>query len=340
MIDFGLDFKSSAARLSGERAARRELVARELKFGVAYLDDAFGGIVPNDLVLLGARSNVGKTALATIIAQGNAAAGKRVTYFALEAEEREIERRMKYAIIAGKVFDRGTWQQRDRMGFRDWWRGKLDDFIEPFEVEAEADVARRFATMETYYRGIDFNIDHLERMFRAVQDRSDLIILDHLHYVDIDADQSENQAYKAVVKKIRDISLTIGVPVLVIAHLRKKTIGSKSLAPDLDDFHGTSDITKIATKCVLLSPAYDQATTKPWLWKTYVTIPKDRMDGSNRNFAALMAFNARTGMYEADYELGRFTPGNEKFATLSAGDMPRWAIHPPANSRVPGGDDE
>lgn len=324
-LDFGLNFKSSSERLKDERTARRELVARELHFGVAYLDDAFGGIMPNDLVLLGARSNVGKTAMATIIAQQNARCGKRVTYFALEAEEREIERRMKYATLAEKVFAQATWQQRERMSFRDWWRGLLDDFIEPYEIEADADVARLFGTMETYYRGLDFNIDHLERMFRAVQDRSDLIILDHLHYVDIDGDQSENQAYKAIVKKIRDISLTIGIPVLVIAHLRKKTIGSKSLAPDLDDFHGSSDITKIATKCVLLAAAHDQPPPKPWLWKTYVTIPKDRMDGSNRNFAALMAFNARTGMYEADYELGRFSPGNEKFAALAAYDMPRWA---------------
>lgn len=325
MIDFGLTFKSSADRLTGERDDRRALVARELRFGVAYLDDAMGGILPNDLILLGAKTNVGKTALATIIAQQNALAGKRVTYFALEAEEREIERRMKYALLADIVYARCGYECTDRMSFRNWWRGQLDDFITPFEDEAEAQLAAKFRTMETYYRGLDFTITHLERMFRAVQDRTDLIILDHLHYVDTDAAESENQAHKAIVKKIRDISLTIGVPVIVIAHLRKRSTGSKALVPDIDDFHGSSDITKIATKAVLLAPAHDQVRSRPWLWKTYVTIPKDRQDGSNRNFAALMVFNARLGIYEESYELGRFSESGEKFNPLSAAEMPRWA---------------
>lgn len=325
MMDFGLDFKSSADRLVGEKEQRLKLVARELKFHVAYLDDAMGGILPNDLILLGAKSNVGKTAIATIIAQGNAMAGKRVTYFALEAEDNEIERRMKYSLVSAQVFARATFEQKDRMSYRDWYRGKLDDFIGRYEDAAEKVLRANFATMETYYRGLDFTIEHLERMFRAVQDRTDLIILDHLHYVDVDADASENQAYKAIVKKVRDISLTIGVPVILIAHLRKKGQNSKALVPDLDDFHGTSDITKIATKCVLLSPAYDQQASKPWLWKTYMTIPKDRMDGSNRNFAALMVFNAQTQTYEHEYEIGRFSPDRDKFVPLAPGDRPRWA---------------
>ncbi len=50
--------------------------------------------------MLGAKTGIGKTALATITALHNCQQGKRVHYFALEAEEREIERRMKFQIIA------------------------------------------------------------------------------------------------------------------------------------------------------------------------------------------------------------------------------------------------
>lgn len=343
-LDFGLSFRSSADRLKGERDDRRALVKRRLSFGVAYLDDAMGGILPNDLVLLGAKSNIGKTALATIIAMANALAGRRVTYFALEAEDREIERRMKYASVSKLVGQRGTYEQRIRMNFRSWWQGELDDFIGPYEDEAEAKLCARFTGLQTYYRGLEFTVEHLERMFRAVQDQAELIILDHLHYVDIDESESENRATKAIVKRIRDVSLTIGVPVIVIAHLRKKTTGNKSLVPDLDDFHGSSDITKIATKAITLAPAYEQKAPAAWLWPTYVTVPKDRMDGSNRGFGALMIFNARLGLYEPKYELGRFTADGTKFATLAPADLPRWANQAervkPAATREPGSDDD
>ena len=59
-------------------------------------------------------------------------------------------------------------------------------------------------------------------------------------------DPNENRAVKNIVKRIRDVSLAIGVPVIVVAHLRKKDRIPRPLAPDLDDFHGASDITKIA----------------------------------------------------------------------------------------------
>src|SRR5207302_723892 len=86
-----------------EREERIEEGERLLTFGVEFLDLMLGGIALFDLILIGAKTNRGKTELATIIATMNAARGKRVHYIALEAEDIEIERRTKYKLLAKLV---------------------------------------------------------------------------------------------------------------------------------------------------------------------------------------------------------------------------------------------
>jgi replicative DNA helicase len=86
-------------RVTEERLQRTQQGASCLTFGVQFLDEAVGGIYSNDLVLYGAKTGIGKTQLATITAMANAANGKRVHFFALEAEQHEIERRIKYQIL-------------------------------------------------------------------------------------------------------------------------------------------------------------------------------------------------------------------------------------------------
>lgn len=341
-FDFGLRFESSPNRLKGEKERRAKLVARELRFNVDFLDDALGGILPNDLIILGARTGAGKTALASMIAQGNAKQGKRVHYFALEAEDDEIERRMKYRALVALYRAAGN-ASSSRLSYRNWYRGKVDDLLDPFEAAAE-EALSAYGTLQTYYRGESFDVEDLDRTFRAIREQTDLIILDHLHYVDSD-DPNENRAYKEVTKRIRDISLSSGVPVLVIAHLRKKDRGGpRRLMPDIDDFHGSSDVTKIATKCILIAPApQGDEQHSSYRWGTYMQCCKDRMDGSLVRYCALTHYDVRFSTYDASYELGAFNVEGTEWSASRGHDLPHWADRAkrpePERDRW-GGDDE
>ena len=99
VFDFDENFVSAAERVTNERPERAELVGRQLSYGIQFLDDILRGILPHDLILLGASTGAGKTEAAKQIAMHNALLGKRVHYFALEAEPKEIERRVKYALL-------------------------------------------------------------------------------------------------------------------------------------------------------------------------------------------------------------------------------------------------
>ncbi len=324
-FDFGMRFATAIERLADEEQERRELAARELRFNVQFLDDAMGGILPNDLIVLGASTGSGKTALATLIAQENAKQGKRVHYFALEAEPKEIERRIKYRLLVDILFEQHPHGIGVPLNYRDWYRGKLDAHLAPFRQEAERRIRAQYGTLITYYRGNSFTSSELERLLRAIQDETDLVIVDHLHYVDADDSLNENAAYKQIVKRVRDASLTTGKPVILIAHLRKRDRNSKALVPDIGDFHGSSDITKIATKCILLATAPRRDGQAHNLWGTLMHVPKDRMDGSLRHYVGATLFDTQTGGYQDKYSLFRLGPGAEKLEEIQKHEYPHWA---------------
>lgn len=318
-LDFNLGFESSADRITGERAARLEAAKRQLPYGHAFLDDCLRSIMPNDLIVIGARTGVGKTELARGIATHNAKRGKRVRYFALEAEPREIERRTKYGVIASLLVQHRVSLDHP-FNYPDWYRGRFDAQLGDLEDEADEWIQVNLRTLQTYYRGRHFDRDDVTKIVLAEQDNADLIVLDHLHYVDID-DDNENRGMRDLVMAIRNTAIDAGLPVILVVHLRKKATGSKSLVPSTDDIHGSSEIAKVCTHTIMLEPANGVPIRKGYN-NTFVTVPKDRGDGA-KSLLALCAWDWRRKSYENSYTLGRDVKGT--FEPITRDEAPFWA---------------
>jgi hypothetical protein len=124
-------------------------------------------------------------------------------------------------------------------------------------------------------------------------------------------------------------------PVLVVAHIRKADRSTKRLIPVIDDFHGSSDVVKMATKAVLLAPASDRVNSASHLWKTYLSAGKCRVEGSRARYAACVVFDARRRVYEDDYLLGTVSPGGDKFTEVETSKWPLWARFAPPASALP-----
>lgn len=327
MTNFTLEigFKSAAERVRNECVPRLESTRNILTFGVKYLDCATGGIAPHDLVLIAAKTGIGKTSLSTCLALENAKKGKRVHYFVLEDEEFEIERRLKYRLLCDKVYKRLSPTEAAFFNYRDWRYGKYHSALAMLESEIDAQIAREYATLFTYYREKGFCVADLQKIVLAIQNQTDLVIVDHLHYVDHE-DFNENRAYRDIVKQIRDLALDIGKPVILVAHLRKSERKDKSLMPTLEDIHGTSDITKIATKVVLLARSpFD--SPDPRFANTLMQVAKCRVDGTATRYVATVTWNIRQSTYESNYTLGRLRNFGEQFEALETGKdiFPSWA---------------
>lgn len=314
-LEFDTGFKPSAERLEGELEQRRRLARGVIKFGISYLDDYCIGIHPTDLVILCASSGAGKTTIASLIAQIAAFGGKRVHFFALEAHEKEIEQRMLFREICDVLRQREmrfpTFQQ---------WLYDVSPLPDDIEHEARRRFERRVSGMHTFYRGEKFTADDITRRFAEVRASTDLIVLDHLHYVDSD-DANENRAFKEITKAIRDAALAMEKPVIAVAHLRKRDRNRPRAIPELDDVHGGSDIVKIATKVIALAPARDNPNAEPGKAATYMQVIKDRFPGVS-GYAALCTYDLRRMGYEERYIVGRLSAAGE-FENVPL--SPAWA---------------
>ena len=129
-----------------------------------------------------------------------------------------------------------------------------------------------------------------------------------------------------LVKSIRDVSQNVGKPVVLVAHLRKRDLGSKRLLPSLEDFHGTSNIAKICTHAITLDRCN---VIEPKVWfevPTFFRVLKDRLIGE-QPYAAVMHYDRRKKTYSPFYTLGRLTKGNSDWEPIDPLDRPAWAHH-------------
>ena len=315
-------FQTLKEQLTNERETRLSNAAGRCTFGISFLDDALVGIFKNDLILLAGRSGQGKSEIALHISLTNALKGKRVYHLALEAEPNEIGRRMLFKQMA-KLYYAQPFRGDQRPSYLRWYAGEQEEMLGPFHAKAAGELGK-FDNLKVYYRGADFGMRELEQIFMSIKGEADLLVLDHLHYVDF-ADDNENRAHKDAVKQIRNLALVHNIPVILVAHIRKADRRNPVPVPDMEDIHGSSDIFKIATKAILIAPAKDQEVTpetKTYRFPTYFRIAKCRQDGSLNWFVGLTSFDITRGEYDEQYVLGDFNAKGD-FSQLM--QKPYWA---------------
>lgn len=326
-------FLRSSERIDGEREQRLESAGRAMLFHNSFLDDRLRALLPHDLVIVTAKTGRGKTEIALDIAARSAMSGKRVAYFALEAEPLELERRRKYRWIVGEVYRRKM-PYADALDYPDWLLGKCEHIVGDLDAEADEWYRATFSTLHTFYKEGQggrgrrrFDVAKMADEMLTMAPKVDLIVLDHLHYVDAQENQSEFAAQSRIAHTLRDIALDVGKPVIAVAHLRKSPPGSplfRALMPDEESIHGHSDLSKITTQIVALAPAPFIDPPKWFLSPTLIGVVKDRRGGKD-NLAALTYFDTRFRTYSQRYTLGRLVKGDTEWEALAPGDVPRWA---------------
>lgn len=322
---------------------RREIAqAKRMKFGIKFLDDALCGIMPKDLILLSARTGAGKTQIATSIALSAGLHGKQVHFFALEAEHQEIEDRMVYAELAGQFFKNRLNEQFPDliMRFADWRAKGIPEGLRALEQSAHASVMGRTSTVNFMYKNRDFTVDDFVKVMDGIQHESQLVIIDHLHFFDFRKNETEFEGLSRAAKAIRAAAMDYGVPVILLAQLRKGS--GRTNMPAIEDLHGHSDIAKVATAVLLLSKAEKAPeeserrkgdpkqeefplTASPGKTLTYLHIAKGRHAGDTQDYAGVLSFDLGTGTYDQDYFLSKVPVAGQPKLIHARGDMPRWA---------------
>lgn len=324
-IGLGRDtLQPSPDRMFNEAESRRQDASKgHLEYGVSFLDDCLGGLFRKQFVIVGAETGVGKTEFARLVAAHNAKKKKRVHAYFLEAEENEIERRIKFPLLLQRYARDGAQVDPRKMNYVEWCAGRcavLDKFSEEIEMVYKAE----YSTLYTYYRQRSgFSADSLKREFLKARGTADLFVIDHLQYLDIASEKHEVQAVTDLLMTMRDLTLWSGIPILCICHL-KKTGRSTGLVPNLDDLYGTGNVTKIATTCITLAPFRDTANIgggPEGGLATLIQAQKYRLEGARTRVAGLCWYKPEEGCYGNQYCISDLGYAKTKWA---ATQVPVW----------------
>lgn len=315
-----MSFLRSIEHTFTEVDSRRNLRDGILKFGIKYLDDAMAGILKNDLILIGAGSGMGKTQTCCNIAKANIELGKKVHYIALEAEFLEIERRIKYQLFAKAFLKDSLRPKHIHISFQNWMLGDYIDSCTLYEAQAAQDFLDNYSTLFTFYKSVKFDVNDLIMTVLNCSEDTDLIILDHVHYMDYEDD--ENRSIKEIAKTARQLALEHGKPIILVSHMRKSDRHSLTFAPGLEEFHGSSDLYKIATKAVTIGPG---AISEDGKIETYFRIVKNRFEGSVTRYIGKCFYNSKEGSYDNKYEIGdAYQSRADSFKQLDRNIYPAW----------------
>lgn len=321
-----VDAETSWSQFDANAKWEREHVST---FGVQFLDDALDGLAPNDLVLIAGGTGGGKTEMASILAERAAIAGKRIAFYALEAEVNEITYRIAYRKFMSEVSKDRQFGKYD-LRYSQFLRGHPESLISRYKEKIDEHIAKIGSRLMVRYAPEGFTAEQMAKELDEVKTVSDMIVIDHLHYFDLD-DENENKAMKSIVKNLRTFVLMEKVPVVLVAHIRKQNEFIQKLVPSIDDIHGSSDTAKICTKAIMMASGWDKkfihsnGVDFTYPKSTLIKCVKARRDGTVRFYTAALAFAPENGGYDDKYILG--TEGYEKNKVVFkiASDIPQWA---------------
>lgn len=326
-----MSFINSQKIMMTEHEERKDAYKKLLSFGVDFLDDALLGITPNDLILVGAGSGLGKSQLCCNIALANVKKGKKVHYIALESEYGEIERRIKYQLFAKHFFNDSD-RPRVSINYQEWRFGLFLESCEKYEGLAASEGIHLVDGLNTFYKQEKYGLNEFIENILYCANETDLVIVDHVHYFDFD-DDNENRAIREIAKMARNLVQENNKPIILVSHLRKRDRNNQDLVPGMEEFHGSSDLFKIATKTITLAPG---AFTNTGKFETIFRAAKNRYEGGVMRYIGSCNYLSSEGRYEEGYRIGDANQKREDgFAEMDVSLLPAWAKRARRGSVLP-----
>lgn len=212
-----------------------------LRFGVPQVDALVGGIFKTTLAVISGETGMGKSQMASNIAYSALLAGKRVVYYDLENDPNDFMRRRIAFVMAQKL---NTFVYHSDLRIRQRW-----EKYEPHVSEIAGKVADSVKGLSLYNNNKIPTVSDFISSMESVE-RADLVVIDHLHYFQMEEDRTESEQIGKIMRQLRVFTKSKRIPVIVVAHVRKRQ-GRGALGND--DLFGSSNIPKEAETVIMLS---------------------------------------------------------------------------------------
>ena len=205
------------------------------------IDDANGGLRPGQLIVLGARPAMGKSALAGNIALAAAQAGRHVGFISMEMPARELFTRMvsQHSGIAYKLLERPAPGTRSLVARR---------------VRELAALPLHFAdTAAMCIHDIRARAEQLQRTTGL-----HLLVVDYLQLIAEHGDsrRSREQNISAISRGLKMLAMNLHIPVIALSQLNRESEHRSNKRPTLADLRESGAIEQDADIVMLLHRDY------------------------------------------------------------------------------------
>ena len=238
LLDGRESHSKTLAEITRENKDRyfKDDAAQRMYIGFPKLDDLLGGLEGGDMIVIGARPGVGKSAFVTQVTTALARSGKRVGFYNLEMQEKQVYERFVVA-------ESGIGLTRLRRAVR-------------FLGDEEERFRRANEVLEKEDRII---ITTGSKAMSEIRNESrhmgyDVIIIDYLQLLRADKTYRGNRYAEvgAISRAIKALAMELNIPIIALSQLNRVSEAREGKEPTMAELREAGDIEQDASVILLM----------------------------------------------------------------------------------------
>ena len=215
----------------------KERDVKPLYIGVDKLDELLGGLEGGDMIVIGARPAVGKSALVTQITSNLAKQGKRIGFYNLEMQNKQVYERFV-------VSESGIGLTRLRraikfLGDEEERFNKANETLEKAEnIVITSGGAKSVSDIRSESRHMDY----------------DIIIIDYMQLLKAETTYRGNRAAEVgeISRSIKNLAMELKIPIIALSQLNRVSEMKETKEPTMAELREAGNIEQDASVIMLM----------------------------------------------------------------------------------------
>ena len=210
--------------------------SEKIYIDLSELDDLLGGLEGGDMIVIGARPAVGKSAFVTQITSNLAEHGKKVGFYNLEMQEKQVYER--FVVSHSGI---GLTRLRRAKKF-------LGDEKERFDMANEVLEKKDNIVITTGSKAVSEIRSESRHM------GYDIIIIDYLQLLKADKEYRGNRYAEvgAISKAIKALAMELNIPIIALSQLNRVSESRDTKEPTMAELREAGDIEQDASVIILM----------------------------------------------------------------------------------------
>ena len=201
-----------------------------VKTGITEIDEIRGGLKPSEMIIIGARPSVGKTAFAAQLALNMATLGTKVGIISLEMSNVQLAMR-----ILSIVSDLDFWKLD---------KSAINNEIETEKLNQGFEKSFHLPIFMSEKTGVTISDIRAKAMKLIYKNSLDILFIDYLGLVEPEQNKNRNreQEVSAMSRGLKLLAMELNIPVVVLAQLNRETEHGKGQKPKLSNLRDSGSI--------------------------------------------------------------------------------------------------